>query len=208
MRHMGQAHERAARQLGVLVLVLSAHVLVIFLWSSGRLDRHGPLLPIEPPTVLVRLDLESPVESPRLEHPPKRQPTAGVHAARVGRAPKTSNAAESKRSDEASENTAITPGEAPRINWHSELDAAVEAVMPEMLREYVRLCAEAERPHVKHQGGCPRSRYEGPWRPKSKVLTLEDLEDPDRPRGGVPDPLPPSFPKAPQSLIRIRPPDP
>jgi hypothetical protein len=114
-----------------------------------------------------------------------------------------SSAAESGRIGEASENTAITLDEAPRINWHSELDAAVEAVMPEMLREYTRLCAEAERPQVKHQGGCPRSLYEGPWRPSGNFL--QDIRDPDRPRGGVPDTLPPAFPKAPQSLIRIRP---
>jgi hypothetical protein len=209
MRHRGQAYERGRRQLGVLILVLSAHALVVIVfWSSGRLDRRRALLPIEPPTTLVQLDLESPVEQPRLEQTTKGHSIAGNHPSRANRAQGTSAAVESKHNGEASENTAITPDEGPRIDWHSELDAAVEDVTPEMLREYVRLCAEAERPHVKHQGGCPRSPYEGPWRPQGKYITLEELRDPDRPRGGVPDPLRPAFPKAPLLSIRIRPPDP
>jgi hypothetical protein len=209
MHPFGQNREWARRQLGVLMVVLSAHVLVvmILLLSSGRPDRPGDLLPSEPPTAVVRLDLESPAEQPRLEQTSKKPLTGGIHAVHTDRAQKTSSAAESRNSSEAGETTAISPGEAPSVDWYRELDTAVEAVTPEMIRKYTRLCAEAERPHMKHPPGCPRSRYEGPWRPSGggNVFTLQDIRDPDRPRGGVPDALPPAFPKPPQSIVRIRP---
>jgi hypothetical protein len=207
MRHLGQTHERAARQLGVLILVLSAHALVVIvLGSSGRVDRRRSLSPIEHPTTLVWLELESPTVQPEADQGPKRHPSAGAHSAHEDRARGTSGAAASKSTGEESDSTAIHPEAAPRIDWHRELDDTVEALMPKMIREYTRLCAETERPQLKHAPGCPRSRYEGWWRPSGDLR--RDLRDPDRPHTGMPGTLPPAFVKAPESLIRIRPPDP
>lgn len=190
------------------MLVLSAHALLVLVFCrSGPSDQHRRLSPLEPPAVTVLLLQPSPAAEPRLEGAPKRPLTAGVQAAHVEHAPALSPAAapaaESERGVEASQDTSIHLDEAPRIDWQRERDAAVEAITPEMIRQYTRVCAQAERPHTAHLAGCPRSPYEGPWRPSGNLL--RDIRDPDRPRSGVPDALPPAFPKAPQSVVRIRP---
>lgn len=202
-----QAHERGVRQLGTLSLVLCAHALLVLVFCrSGPVDRQRRLSPLDPPALSVLLVLQSLAPQPRLDGARQRPRSAGVHATHVERAPTASPVAQSTRSGEASPanpDSGIHLEEAPPIDWLRERDAAVDAVTPGMIREYTRLCAEAERPHTPHPAGCPRNRYEGPWRPSGNLL--RDIRDPDRPRSGVPDALPPAFTKAPQSVVRIRP---
>jgi hypothetical protein len=198
---MGEAQRRATRQLAVCLLVLGAHALVVIaFWSSGLPDRHGRLGSVETSMMVVPLELE-PARQP--QQTPRKHPAADVHAGRTDRAPRTAAAVESPRSGEASGSTAITPQEPPHVDWQREGEAAVEAVSPGIVRQYMRLCAEAERSHLPHPPGCPRNRYEGPWRPSGNLA--RDLRDPDRTRDSVPDALAPAFPQAPQSVVRVRP---
>lgn len=193
----------SGRHLGVLTFVISAHVLaVVLLLLAGRSNTRT----IEPPVVLLSLDLESPAEQPRIEETRPRsiqgRHPEGVKAARANPVQEAAPSTESGRSGEAGGNAIINPEEPPRIDWRRESDAAVEDVLPNMIEKYTRLCAEADRPHTKHPAGCPRSFNEGYWKPSGNLL--RDIRDPDRPRSSVPDLLP-AFPKAPPSEVRIRP---
>jgi len=189
------------------MFVLGVHTLalVILLWTGMPLDtRRGPSL-IEPTPVFLGLDLQSPSEQPRIEQSPQRRKSRhpeGLKGAPANPVRRTAPSAEGSRSDEAAGSAVINTEEPPRINWQRESDAAVEAVMPNMIKEYIRLCAEADRPQTKHPAGCPRSFNEGYWRPSGNLL--RDIRDPDRPRSSVPELLP-AFPKGPPSQVRIRP---
>ena len=201
---MEQARGQAFRQLGVLALVLSGHALLVSFWSSGwPSDTRKSLTQAEPRTTLVLLNLESRAEPPPLEQTPKAAaPAPGIGRTRADRPRKSASVAPSNAGGEPSESTAINPGGArttPRTDWQRELETAVEAVAPEMIREYTRLCAEAERTHAPRPPGCNRRSYDGPWRPSGNLL--QDMRDPDRPRSSVPDPLPEAFPRAPRSEV-------
>lgn len=200
---MEQAQGKTFRQFGVLTLVLSGHVLVVSFLLSGRpWDTRKDLARPEPDTALVVLNLESATEQPRLERTPETAPAARVGRTRANRSRKSSSATPSEPSGEASKSTAINPGDAgviPRTDWRRELETAVETVAPEMIKEYTRLCAEAERTHAPRPPGCNRRSYDGPWRPSGNLL--QDMRDPDRPRSSVPDPLPEAFPKAPRPEV-------
>jgi len=194
----------AGRKLVVLMFVLDVHALalVILLWSGKQLDaRRGPS-PIEPTTVLLGLDLQSHDEQPPIDQRAKSRHPQGFKRAPANPVRTATPSAEGSRSDEVGGNAIINPEEPPRIDWQRESDAAVEAVTPNMIKEYTRLCAEADRPNTKHPAGCPRSFNEGYWRPSGNLL--RDIRDPDRPRSSVPDLLP-AFPKGPPSQVRIRP---
>lgn len=206
MRHRGQAYERVGRQLCIWMLVLAAHVLVVIVfWNRGPLESQPQPLPTEPPIAVVDLQTAQPQreQSPKGPQRLQRRATAGPPAARTDRTPITPMAGQSQPAGEADGSPAIHPDEAPRTDWYRDLDATVQALTPEMIKEYTRLCTQAERPHLKHAAGCPRSPYEGYWRPSGDLL--RDIRDPDRPRSSVPDALPPAFPTAPQSVVRIRP---
>ena len=198
---MEKARRKVFRHFGILTLVLGGHVLVIsLLLSGGRWDTRKDLAQTESPTALVLLNLESPFEQPRLKQTPETAPTAGVGRSRTNRPRKSSGTAPSEPSGEAS--TAINPGETgviPGTDWRRELETSVETVMPEMIKEYTRLCAEADRNHAPRPPGCNRRSFDGPWRPSGNLL--QDMRDPDRPRSSVPDPLAEPFPKAPRPEV-------
>ena len=197
---MEMTQGKAFRQFGVLTLVLSGHVLVIsVLLSGGQWHTRRGFVQAEPVTALVLLNLESPAEQSWLAHTPATAHAAGVDRSRTVRPRKPSDAAPRESGGEASTSTAINPGETgviPKTDWQSELEISVETVMPEMIKEYMRLCSEAERTHAPRPPGCIRRSYDGPWRPSGNLL--QDIRDPDRPRSSVPEPLPPAFPNAPR----------
>jgi hypothetical protein len=195
-----KVRRKAFRHLGVVTLVLGGHVLVIsFLLSSGPWDRRRGLAQTEPPLELVLLNLESTSERPRPEQAGETAPASGVGRAHIDRPRKDSRTAPSEPSGEAGTSTAISPDETgviPRTDWQRELEISVETVMPGMIKEYTRLCDEAERAHAPRPLGCNRRSFDGPWRPSGNLL--QDMRDPDRPHSSVPDPLPEAFPKAPR----------
>jgi hypothetical protein len=200
---MEKQRRKAFRQFGVVTLVLGGHVLVIsLLLSSGPWDRRKGLAQTEPPVELVLLNLESPSEQPRSEQTPETAPASGVGRTHTDRPRKASRTAPSEPNAEASTNTAITPDETgviPKTDWQRELETSVETVMPGMIKEYTRLCDEAERTHAPRPPGCNRRSFDGPWRPSGNLL--QDMRDPDRPHSSVPDPLPEAFPKAPRPEV-------
>lgn len=200
---MEKARRKAFRRFGALALVLGGHVLVISsLLSSGPSDRRKGIAQTEPPVELVLLSLESPFEQPRSEQTRETAPAAGVGGTHTNRPQKSSRAALSEPSGEASSSTAINPDETgviPRTDWQRELETSVETVMPGMIKEYTRLCDEAERNHAPRPPGCNRRSFDGPWRPSGDLL--RDMRDPDRPHSSVPEPLPEAFPKAPRPEV-------
>jgi hypothetical protein len=191
---MEQAQGRAFRTFGLLILVLGGHVLLLgLLLRGGPWETHeGPARTESPVPVL--LNLESPLQQPRTEHTPEK-----VGRTRSHRPRESSGAAPSEPSGES---TAISPETAPVIpstDWQRELEIAVERLTPGLIKEYTRVCAQAERIHAPRPPGCPRRSYDGPWRPSGNLL--QDMLDPDRPQSSVPDPLPEAFPKAPRSEV-------
>jgi hypothetical protein len=54
-----------------------------------------------------------------------------------------------------------------------------------VLKEYIRLCSQAELAHAPCPPGCNRRVYDGLWRPGGNLL--RDMRDPDRPHSSVPD---------------------
>jgi hypothetical protein len=198
---MEQAQGQAFRRFGVLALALSGHVLLVILLSSSRpSDRGKGLTRREPRTVLMMLNLESRAKQPPLEQPPETPSVPSASRTRADRARKSSDVAPIEPRGEASKSTAINSDEVgvtPRIDWQREMETAVKTVAPEMIREWLQLCAQAERAHAPRPPGCNRRSYEGPWRPSGNLL--QDMHDLDRPTSSVPDPLPEAFPKAPRS---------
>jgi|KBSSwiStaDraftv2_1062776.scaffolds.fasta_scaffold13322_2 hypothetical protein len=198
---MEQAQGQAFRRFGVLALVLSGHVLLVILFSSSRPSDtdKGPAR-TEPRAVLMLLNLESRAKQPPLEQTPETPSVAGASRTRADRARKPSGVAPIEPRGEASKSTAINSDEVavtPKIDWQREMETAVETVTPEMIKEWLQLCARAERAHAPRPPGCNRRSYEGPWRPSGNLL--KDMYDLDRPPSSVPDPLPEAFPKAPRS---------
>lgn len=191
---MEQAQGQAFRRFGVLAIVLSGHVLLVMLLSSSRSsDTRKGLARAEPYTVLELLDLKQTPETPA---------AVSADRTRAERARKSPSAAPSEPSDETNHSTAIGSEESgvlPKIDWQREREIAVAAVAPKVTKDYVRLCAQAERTHAPRPPGCNRRSFEGPWRPTGNWAL--DMYDPDRPRESVPDPLPEAFPKAPQSEV-------
>ena len=200
---MEKVRRTACRHLGVLTLVLGGHVLVISLWLSSRpWDGRKGAVQTEPPTKLVLLNLESPSEPPGSEQAHETAPASGVGRTHIDRPRKASRAVPSEPGGEASTSTAINPDEKgviPRTDWQRELETSVERVMPGMIKEYTRLCDEAERAHAPRPPGCNRRSFDGPWRPSGNLL--QDMRDPDRPHSSVPDPLPEAFLKAPRPEV-------
>lgn len=199
---MEQARGQAFQRFGVLSVVLGGHVLFVLLLSSSRpSDTRKGITRTESDTFLM-LDLESRVEQPALEQSTEIRPDVSASRTSADRPRKSRTIASSEPSGEAGESTAINPGEGrgiPKIDWHAEMEAAVETVSPTLIKEYVQRCADAERAHAPRPPGCPRRSYDGPWRPSGNIV--QDMRDPDRPRSSVPDPLPPAFPKAPRSKV-------
>lgn len=196
-----QPDRRAVRQVSVLILVVSGHVLLVILFSrSGSPDARKHFTRTEPPPALVLLNLESPAEQPLPEQTSvPAAPPAHSSRPHSDRARKSSHTEPGEPSGEASQNTAIDPGAAgvaPRLYWQRELETAVDAATPDMINEYMRVCAEAERTHAPRPPGCIRRSFDGPWRPSGNLL--QDMRDPDRPRSSVPEPLPDAFSKAPR----------
>jgi len=161
-------------------------VLVVILLSRSR----PPDTRTKPRSVLMLLDLESRDELPSPERKPETRSAAHPR--------KSPSAGPRESSGKAIESTAASPGKAdviPKIDW----DREIQSVIPKIIAEYVRRCAEAARTHAPRPPGCNRRSYDGPWRPSGNQLL--DMRDPDRPRSSVPDPLPPAFPEAPRSVV-------
>jgi len=183
-RHTEQPRRLTFRAVGVVILVLVVHLLLVsVLLRSGSRDAHKRT---EPTTVLVLLNLEA-----LSEQTPEK-----ARAARLRRPRESSGAAASEPSGES---TSISPGAAPSTDWQRELEITVEKIGPEVIKEYMRRCAQAERTHAPRPSGCPRRSYDGPWRLSGNLL--QDMRDPDRPRSSVPDLLPDAFAKAPRSPV-------
>ena len=87
----------------------------------------------------------------------------------------------------------------PKADWQLEAKIAVGSVMPQIEREDRRRCAEAEWTHAVRPFGCKKRYYDKPWQVSGNLL--KDMRDPERPRGGTPDPLSDAFLSAPLPVV-------
>ena len=137
----------------------------------------------------------------RVEPPPVKQTLGTPHSERANhtrkdRPRKTPSEVPGDDGETGESATITAPDESygiPKIDWQLEIDIAVQAMMPKMVKEEQRRCAEAERTHAVRPFGCKVRYYDKPWRPSGDLL--KDMRDPNRPRSSVPDPLPDAFGK-------------
>ena len=171
---MERSREWAFRSV-TLVLVIAGHVLVFSLVSASR--HSGRLL--EAPEIEVLLLV----------------PQRHAEAPKVKKRLAVSQNVSATRQVGSRESTAITSTDeslhAPKTDWQLEAETAVTAMMPKLEREQRRRCQDAEWTHKARPFGCPKRYYDKAWQPSGDFLT--DMRDPERPRGGTPDPLPDAF---------------
>ena len=194
---------RAFRQFWVLVVVFAGHVLLWLYISSGwHSNTRKVLARAEAPAVLLMLNVEQRADLPPVKPMPETPHTASATRRRSDR-PREIPSKVLENGGGTSESAAITaPGEfrsTPQIDWQLEMETAVQAMTPKMVKEEERRCAEAERTHAARPFGCRVRYYDKPWRPSGDPL--KDIRDPNRPRSSVPDPLPDAFGKAPRSEV-------
>jgi hypothetical protein len=179
---MERSREWAFRSV-ILVLVMAGHVLV-FSWVSA--SRHSGSSS-EAPEIEVLL----PAPQRHAEAPEVRKRLVVSH-----------NVSATRQAG-SSESTAITSTDeslhVPKTDWQLEAESAVTAMMPRLEREQRRRCQEAEWHHEARPFGCPKRYYDKAWQPSGDLLT--DMRDPERPRGGSPDPLPDAFLRAPLPVV-------
>ena len=166
MRRMERTQGRAFRQSGVLVLVFTGHVLLLLFISSSRYSNTDKgLARADAPATLLLLNVEQ-----RAEPPPVKQVLAIPHTARA------SHTREDRRRKTPSEvpgdngetsATITAPDEShsiPKIDWQFEIEIAVQAMTPKMVKEEQRRCAARplKGPLVPPQLTCLK-QVEGGW---------------------------------------------
>lgn len=202
-RTQGQAFHRS----GVLVLVFAGHVLLLFFISSNRYSNTRKILArAEAPTALLLLNMEQRAEPPPVKQMSETPHTTSASRRRKDRAREIPGKAPGNEGETSGSAAITTPDEArstPKIDWQLETDVAVQAMLPKLVMQEERRCAEAERTRAARPFGCKIRYYDKPWRPSGDLL--KDMRDPNRPRSSVPDPLPDAFGKAPRSVVFAKP---
>lgn len=171
---MDRSRKRALRS-AILALVLAAHILGLTLLSLRRATHPGA--PVETQVLLLTDQRLAPTV---VKPAPAR--------ARADRSPVPS----SERISEGPPITSMSDSpSAPKTDWRLESEITVAAMMPKLDREQRRRCEEARWTHEARPFGCPKRYYDQAWQPSGDLL--KDMHDPDRPRGGAPDPLADAF---------------
>jgi hypothetical protein len=194
---------RAFRQSGVLVLVFAGHVLLLLFISSNRHSNTRVALErAEAPAMLLLLNVKQPAEPLPMKQPQEIPHTTSASRTRKDH-PRETPGELPGNIGEPGESAAITaPGEShsiPKIDWQLEIENAVQATTPKLVKEEQRRCAEAERTHAARPFGCKTRYYDKPWQPSGDLL--KDMRDPNRPQSSVPDPLPDAFGKLPRAEV-------
>jgi hypothetical protein len=152
--------------------------------------------------MLLLLNVEQRAEPPSVKQVPATPHTARASHTREDRPRKTPSEVPGDNGETSESATITAPDEShsiPKIDWQLEIEIAVQAMTPKMVKEEQRRCAEAERTHAVRPFGCKVRYYDKPWRPSGDLL--KDMRDPNRPRSSVPDPLPDAFGKAPRAEV-------
>jgi len=201
---MERTQGRAFRQSGVLVLVFAGHVLLLlFISNSRHSNTREELSRAETPAGLLLLNVEQRAEPRPVKQMPETPHTA--NATSRGRKDRRREIPGNvpKNNGETTESAAIpAPDESrstPKIDWHLEIEVAVQTMTPKLVQEEERRCAEAERTHAARPFGCKVRYFDKPWRPSGDLL--KDMRDLNRPPSSVPDPLPDAFGKVPRSEV-------